>query len=128
MRPEISFRPHKKKQMNFSNYEKVFRSKAIKSGFSEEETIACLEYAKPLIDQKLPVIYNTANLSALVGYKATYLKKAAKFTIYFYRKFSIKKSNGTLQQLSEPLPSLKEIQIWILENILQQIEVSKYAK
>lgn len=30
--------------------------------------------------------------------------------------------------ISEPLPSLKEIQRWILDNILTQIDVSVYAK
>ena len=114
--------------MNFPQYEKTFRIKASKSGFSEEETVACLSYAKKLIENKLPVIYNTANLAALVGYKTNYLKRAAKFTSYFYRKFDIKKKNGKLRQLVEPLPSLKEIQNWLLENILSEVKVSKYAK
>lgn len=114
--------------MNFTNYEKIFRSKALKSGFSEEDITACLNYAEPLVNKKLPVIYNTANLAALVGYRTTYLKKAAKYTSYFYRKFSIRKKNGKTRELAEPLPSLKEIQDWILENILSSVKVSKYAK
>lgn len=114
--------------MNFFNYEKIFRLKAVKSGFSEEDIVSCLNYAKPLLDRKLPVIYNTANLAALVGYRTTYLKRAAKYTSYFYRKFSIRKKNGKTRELAEPLPSLKEIQDWILENILSSVKVSKYAK
>lgn len=114
--------------MNYAQYEKKFRSKAVKSGFSEENIIACLEYARPILNLGLPVIYNTANLSALVGYRTTYLKRAAKFTSYYYRTFSIKKSNGKLRTLVEPLPSLKEIQSWILENILSGVPVSKFAK
>jgi RNA-directed DNA polymerase len=114
--------------MTFTQYEKKFRSKAIKSGFSEDQISACLSYAKPLIENNLPVIFNTANLGALVGYKTNYLKRAVKYTPYFYRDFIIRKKNGSIRKLVEPLPSLKEIQSWILENILQEIKVSKYAK
>lgn len=127
MEPRISFRLQKKK-MNFIQYEKKFREKAVKSGFSEEDITTCLTYAKPIIDNGLPVIYNTANLAALVGYRTTYIKRAAKYTNYYYRKFDIKKSNGKLRTLAEPLPSLKEIQVWILENILSNVPVSKFAK
>jgi len=114
--------------VNFTHYEKVFRSKAVKSGYSEDEILACLEYAKPLLENNLPVIFNTANLAALVGYRTTYLKRAVSYTPYYYRSFFIKKSNGHLRKLVEPLPSLKEIQTWILENILYKVKVSRYAK
>lgn len=114
--------------MNFAQYEKKFRSKALKSGFSEDNIVACLNYAKPILEKGLPVIYNTANLAALVGYRTTYLKRAAKFTKFYYRSFTIKKSNGKLRILMEPLPSLKEIQTWILENMLSEVPVSKFAK
>ncbi|GGG99067.1 reverse transcriptase family protein [Pedobacter zeae] len=126
MGPEISFWPHKK--MNFSQYEKTFRIKATKIGFSEEEITACLNYAEPLISNKLPVIYSTANLAALVGYKTNYLKRAVKFTKYFYRDFQIKKKDGKLRTLYEPLPSLKEIQSWVLKNILSEVKPNRFAK
>jgi retron-type reverse transcriptase len=116
------------KGMTYEVYEKEFRLKASKSGFSEDEILKCLNYAKPLIEKNLPIIYNTSNLSALVGYEKPYLKKAVLFTSFFYRKFNIKKKNNKLRTLSEPLPSLKEIQIWILDNILYYIPVSKFAK
>lgn len=115
--------------MTFEFYEKHFRIKAIKSGFSEDDIQSCLGYAKPLIDQNLPIIYNTSNLSALVGYRKNYLKRAVLFTPFFYRTFKIRKRGGSkFREISEPLPSLKEIQIWILNNILYEIRVSKYAK
>jgi RNA-directed DNA polymerase len=114
--------------MNFEQYECIFRQKAKDAGFSEENVKLCLFYAQPLIENNLPVIYNTTNLSALVGYKVSYLKKAALYTDYFYRSFKIKKKNGKLRELKEPLPSLKEIQCWILANILYKVQVSKYAK
>ena len=114
--------------MTFDYYEKHFRDKAIQSGFSEDNVLKCLNYAKPLIDNKLPVIFNTANLAALVGYKKNYIKKSVLYPTYFYRSFKVKKRNGGIRIISEPLPSLKEIQYWILENILNEIPVSKYAK
>jgi RNA-directed DNA polymerase len=124
----LILRPHNELLMTFEQYENAFRIKAKTSSFSEENIVLCLNYAKPLIENDLPVIYNTTNLSALVGYKIGYLKKAATYTNHFYRKFEIKKKNGKLRSLKEPLPSLKEIQNWILENILYKVEVSKYAK
>lgn len=115
--------------MTFEFYEKHFRVKAVKSGFSEDDIQRCLAYAQPLIEKDLPVVYNTANLAALVGYRKNYLKRAVFFTSYFYRTFQIKKkSNGKLREIKEPLPSLKEIQIWILNNIVYEIRVSKFAK
>jgi len=114
--------------MNFENYKTEFEQKASKSGYSDENIQRCLNYAKPLIDNGLPVIYNTSNLSVFVGYRKDYLKRAVVYTPYFYRNFKIKKRNGKLREISEPLPSLKEIQNWILENILEQVKVSSFAK
>lgn len=114
--------------MTFSQYSKNFRVKAINAGYSEENIQKCLTYAKPLIESGFPVIYNTTNFSRLVGYNKVYLKKAVLHTKYFYRKFDIKKKTGGKREIKEPLPSLKEIQLWILQNILYEIPVSRYAK
>lgn len=114
--------------MNFQQYSEAFRKKALSVSFSEEDIIYCLNYAKPIIEKELPVIYNTTHLAALVGYKKAYLKKAVLYTDYFYRTFEISKRNGKPRTISEPLPSLKEIQLWILRNILENLPVSKFAK
>ena len=110
------------------SYKKNFTKKALESGFSEDYINKCLSYAVPLSSQNLPVIYNINHFSGLVGYNVSYLKRAVKFQKYFYRKFKIKKRNGKNRILFEPLPSLKEIQIWILEEILYKCKVSRYAK
>lgn len=114
--------------MNYTTYETKFRKKAIDAGYSEDNIQKCLEYAKCLLDKGYPVIYNSSNLSALVGYKRSYIKRAIVFTDYFYREFHIKKKNGKPRTIKEPLPSLKEIQFWILTNILYKFQVSKFAK
>lgn len=114
--------------MTFENYEQLFRSKSSVIGYSEDNVQKCLAYAKPLVLNDLPVIYNTSNLCVLVGYNKTYIKKAVLYTDYFYRSFSIKKKNKKPRYLKEPLPSLKEIQLWILQEILYSVPVSRFAK
>lgn len=115
--------------MIYSNYRNEFTEKALNNGFSKEQVDKCLLYALPIAEQGLPVIYNTSNLSALVGYNVSYLKRAALFSKFFYTEYSIKKKNGNGKRIiQEPLPSLKEIQTWILQNVLNYIPISRFAK
>lgn len=115
--------------MVFETYIKSFREAAINAGYSELSIQRCLNYAEPLISKGFPVIYNTSHLASLVGYKKKYLKRAALYPIYFYREFKIPKKDGIgTRTIKEPLPSLKEIQKWILDNLLYEVEVSKYVK
>lgn len=107
--------------MTYQEYEHKFRELAKKKGYAEEHILRCLQYAKPLIEKKLPVIFNTTHLALLVGYNKNYIKRAAKNTYFFYRRFEIPKKNGKTRLICEPLPSLKEIQHWILKNILYEI-------
>lgn len=114
--------------MDFESYKLEFTAKASLNGYSKENIDKCLKYAKPLLDKNLPIIYNTAHFCALVGYKRRYLNRAMIYTSYFYRDFDIIKKNGKLRKISEPLPSLKEIQYWILRNILEKVKISAFAK
>ncbi|MDR3693541.1 reverse transcriptase domain-containing protein [Mucilaginibacter sp.] len=114
--------------MDYTTYSEKFISKAQAVGYSSEVIFICLNYAKPLIDQNLPIIYNFRHLASLVGYSSQYLLRAATHTDFFYREFKIIKKNKNLRTISEPLPSLKEIQTWILSEILYKVDVSKFAK
>lgn len=114
--------------MDFTHYKEAFRQEAAKNGYSEHNIQRCLDYASVLFFHDVPVIYNTTHLSTLVGYNKKYLKKASLYPKNFYRDFEIAKKNGSKRPISEPLPSLKEIQIWILRNILYKIPVSPFAK
>ena len=114
--------------MKFEQYKEAFEKSASNSGYSGENIKLCLEYAEVLFRNNVPVIYNTSHLAALVGYKKDYLKRTANYAPSFYRDFQIKKKNGKFRRISEPLPSLKEIQIWILENILSNVTLSPFAK
>lgn len=114
--------------MNFEKYSIAFTKEALKNGYPEPNIQRCLDYAAILFSHHVPVIYNTSHLSALVGYKKEYLNKAIFHTNHFYRDFEIVKKNGKKRAIAEPLPSLKEIQLWILKNILYEVPVSPFAK
>ncbi|HSN49061.1 MAG TPA: retron St85 family RNA-directed DNA polymerase [Flavobacterium sp.] len=114
--------------MDFSKYITDFTREALKKGLSRKNVQHCLAYAEVLSSNNVPIIYNPSHLSALLAYKKEFLKKAALHTSYFYRDFDITKKNGQKRSISEPLPSLKEIQVWILKNILEKVPVSPFAK
>ncbi|MFM2367857.1 MAG: hypothetical protein RL619_153 [Bacteroidota bacterium] len=114
--------------MDFIQYKEAFRHDAHKKGYLEQNIQRCLDYAEVLFAHDIPVIYNPTHLSLLVGYKKEFLKKAALYPKRYYRDFEIFKKNGSKRLISEPLPSLKEIQIWILRNILYKVPVSPFAK
>lgn len=114
--------------MKWENYKKHFIKEAKKESRSEDYILRCLEYAIKLFEKDLPIIYDQYHLSLLVGYDYDYLLKVSNCAELFYRQFFIPKKNGDLRKISEPLPNLKQIQKWILEEILYKIEVSEYAK
>ncbi|MGG7145705.1 retron St85 family RNA-directed DNA polymerase [Clostridium butyricum] len=114
--------------MKWETYCNNYTNEAKSRNLDENKTNEYLEYAKILFDKDLPIIYDQYHLSLLVGYKYEYILAASNSSANFYRKFEIPKKNGDMRKISEPLPSLKEIQYWILNEILNKIKVSKYAK
>lgn len=116
------------KIMKWPQYSKKFKIKAKKAGHTVEYINRCLSYAKPLFDKNLPIIYDQAHLSHLVGYKYEYLLAASNSSEHFYRRFKIPKRRGGQRTIFEPLPSLKEIQRWILDNILYNCSFSRFSK
>lgn len=114
--------------MNWVEYYTEFRIRAKQSGYSEAYCDKWLQYAKSLYDKKIPIIYSQEHLCLLLGYREEYVFAASNSPELFYRSYEIPKKNGGFRIISEPLPSLKEIQRWILDNILTRIDVSVYAK
>ena len=114
--------------MNFESYKKQFIEKAEKHSYSEDIIQKCLSYSYSLNQKNLPIIYNSYHLSALIGYSHSYLTRASISTCFFYRKFNIPKKNGNHREILEPLPSLKQIQYFILENILYTQKSSRFCK
>lgn len=114
--------------MEWQEYKKEFLEQALKKKKSPKYCEKWLEYAQSLFNQNLPIIYTRSHFCRLVGYEPLYVFGAAEGSIKFYRQFKIAKKSGGYREISEPLPSLKEIQRWILDNILTNLSVSGYAK
>ena len=114
--------------MNFALYEKNFIAEAKQNGKSDEYINQCLVYAKKLDDQDLPVIYDVHHFGLLVGIDPSFILMISNKQNKFYRYFNIPKSNGKKRKIAEPLPVLKEIQYYILHNILYKKSCSIYTK
>jgi RNA-directed DNA polymerase len=115
--------------MEWEDYREKFYYYAKYQGKGEEYIGKCLDYAEKLFKQGLPVIFDQTHLSLLIGYQESYLYKVSNSQEPFYREFKIPKKNKLEYRLiSEPLPNLKNIQRWILKEILYVLEPSSYAK
>lgn len=114
--------------MEWNTYKINFEKEALINGKNQEYCKKWLDYAYNLYHQGLPIIYNQEHFCKLVGYEQEYVYAATNSAEHFYRTFFIPKKNGGNRKISEPLPNLKDIQKWILVNILNNISVSPYAK
>jgi RNA-directed DNA polymerase len=110
------------------DYKIKFTKQARRSGYSENEICDFLEYAENLLSKGLPIIFDHNHFAGLVGYHPQYLYGASNSPKKYYRVFHIDKKNGEKRRISEPLPSLKEIQQWIMKAILYKCNFSDYAK
>lgn len=120
--------PQKDLTMTYEEYSLLFSIKARENGKDESYINTCLIYAKKMYDNHVPVIYNSEHFSKLVGYKLSYIKHALQFTDYYYWDYKIKKKDGGIRVIKEPMPNLKDIQLWILHNILYKFSFHPYAK
>lgn len=114
--------------MIWKEYEDNFRKAALSAGHDDTYIKKNLEKAYLLHSRDLPIIYDQTHFSYLVGYHLDYLLKVSNSPKKFYRYFQIPKKNGNYRSIAEPLPNLKFIQKWILEEILYKCETSQFAK
>ena len=96
-------------------------------GYGEYYTAKCIRYANRLLDNNLPVIFDTTHLALLIGISAEDLVKMIYCQDLFYKKAYIPKKSGAYRELDMPCLELKYIQRWILINILYNMKVSEYA-
>jgi RNA-directed DNA polymerase len=116
--------------MNWKKYRAEFIHKATSESLDSESIKHALEYAKGLNKAGLPIVFSQNHLSLLVGYHIDFIRRASNAKLgEFYRCYEIKKkSSASMRTICEPLPSLKEIQRWLLDNILSRVKISKFAK
>ncbi|MBE6308530.1 MAG: RNA-directed DNA polymerase [Bacteroidales bacterium] len=117
--------------MDFKEYKKAYIEQALAFGISTNAIDIAIEYAEHLHNRKLPIIYDQQHFFQLVGYDEAYVMAIVNQPKSFYKEYSIPKRNGDRRIIHEPLPSLKEIQTWILKYILNpgaKIFVSSVAK
>ena len=105
--------------MDFKKYKKDFCYNFPSDENNNNEIEILLSYAENLFNQGLPIIYDQVHFSKLVGYDYAYLLSISNMQSFFYKEFSIPKKNGGVRTIMEPYPSLKEIQHWILQYILE---------
>lgn len=113
--------------MNWEEYKERFQARALQEGLPHDTMEECLLYAFGLYKRGLPVIYDQDQLSLLVGYDVKYILKASNSNGPFYRTYVIPKRNGGQRTIDEPLPSLKSVQRWVLDEILSRVEISEHA-
>ena len=111
-----------------SAFAEAFLYRAREAGFSSRQIAICLTYAQALKRRSLPVIFDVSHFCGLVGFQFRYVRNASRSSRRYYRIFGIPKKREGTRTIAEPLPNLKEIQRWILENILNHVAVSAYAK
>lgn len=117
--------------MSFSSFSKKFRMAAKQKEMSDRQTEDMLAYAKKLFRQGLPIIFDQKHLALLIGYDYSFLLSASNKSTSFYKHYEVPKRSGGTRSIDEPLPSLKEIQHWILSEILvpaSKVMVSPVAK
>lgn len=114
--------------MQWETFERAIRQECQHHHKSSKYTEKYIVYAKGLFDRDLPLIVSPEHLSMLIGLDYWYMCAMAYSPENFYRHFTIKKANGKNRGIDEPLPDLKFVQHWILENILEKCPVSDYAK
>jgi RNA-directed DNA polymerase len=111
---------------SWNEYSFHFRQKAQDLNISESVILGLLTYSKKLFENNLPAIYDLKHLSYLTGYRESYLTRVIARPQNFYRTFKIAKKNGHTREITEPLPGLKAVQYWILNNIIATILPNKF--
>lgn len=123
----MALEPDSTKLKQWRRYAALFLIEAEDSRLPKVLVDACLGYAKKLLLQGLPVIFDSYDLARQTGYLVEYITGAVAKPERYYRRFVIAKRSGGERQISEPLPTLKKIQKWILSEILEVIPIAPPA-
>jgi retron-type reverse transcriptase len=94
------------------------------SELPDKEKSILIQYAENLHSKRCPIIFDINQLIMLYELKNSDMEKFVDDNTNHYY---VKKSNGNLREIWKPNYKLKKIQKWILNNILNKIEVSECA-
>lgn len=109
--------------MKPSQWRAYFRDRGLPCEISDLYT----SYAKVLYQKKQPVIFEFEHLSLLLGLNIDPLSRMVASPSSFYREFHIPKRSGGKRKIFAPYESLLLAQRWILENILDNVEIHEAA-
>jgi RNA-directed DNA polymerase len=94
---------------------------------SQSSFVAAATFVKDLVSQNLPPVFDFEHFSALVGIERSLLGQILECPEYYYHEFTIPKNSGGERSILSPQPSLRVIQKWIKEKILDSIPISSAA-
>lgn len=102
----------------YAEYRQNLQVALVDRQVSEGKQAEILAYADNLQQNEVPIIFDQPHLAALLGYELDYIQILSTCQQDFYKEYRIPKRNGKMRIIHEPMPNLKEIQTWILDNIL----------
>lgn len=114
--------------MDKEKYLKKLEEALSESSSSIPESLACIRYASNLLTFDFPVIFDRIHLAHLLGIKPSDLS-ALIYSIdsYCYHEFHLAKKSGGMRVINIPSVDLKDIQRWILDNIISKMHISEFA-
>ena len=97
-------------------------------GRSNEFIVKTVDYANKLQKQGLPVIFSTFHFCKITGIDYYTMDQILNNRENFYKFYQIKKRKGGFRQIIVPFTNLRILQDYILNNILNTIDVNNAAK
>ena len=113
--------------MSKETYLENLTAEVKRQGYGEYYLAKCIRYASRLLDNGLPVIFDTKHLSLLIGIAPADLTRMVFSEDRFYTHMLIPKKRGGQRELDIPSVELKYVQRWILDNVLYCIRISDCA-
>jgi len=89
---------------------------------------AVVGYVDKLISKNLPVIFSLKNLAFLLNMEYKDLLSIVNNIDWYYAYYTIKKKRGGTRRIVVPYENMKNIQRWILEEILEKVSVHSACK
>lgn len=112
----------------YADYKQNLVSSMADMNVPKEKIDEIVTYADELYKHQVPIIFDQPHLAGLLGYDLDYLQMLSNCQEDFYKEYKILKRNKKdYRVINEPMPNLKEIQTWILDNILLSPGVLKRA-